>query len=99
MHEDIRAIRCPTLVLVGEADRGTDITMARTLHERIAGSELAVLPPGGPLLVRRGGRRLRPRAPRPPRAGLRPAPSGAGHGGEDRSAVIATLGYLAGMRS
>ena len=44
LREAIGAIRCPTLILVGEEDRGTDITMARTMHERIAGSELAVLP-------------------------------------------------------
>jgi 3-oxoadipate enol-lactonase len=44
LREDIRAIRCPTLILVGEEDRGTDITMARAMHERIAGSELAVIP-------------------------------------------------------
>ena len=44
MREDIRAIRCPTLILVGEEDRGTDITMARAMHERIEGSELAVIP-------------------------------------------------------
>jgi 3-oxoadipate enol-lactonase len=43
-REDIRAIRCPTLILVGEEDRGTDITMARAMHERIAGSELTVIP-------------------------------------------------------
>src|SRR6266850_1957576 len=40
----IHAIRCPTLILVGEEDRGTDITMARAMHERIAGSELTVIP-------------------------------------------------------
>src|SRR5262245_52469783 len=44
LREDIRAIRCPVLILVGEEDRGTDITMARTMHERIAGSELVVIP-------------------------------------------------------
>ena len=44
MREDIRAIRCPTLIPVGEEDRGTDITMARAMHERIAGSELTVIP-------------------------------------------------------
>lgn len=44
LREEIRAIRCPTLVLIGEEDRGTDITMARTMHERIAGSELRVIP-------------------------------------------------------
>ncbi len=44
IREEIRAIRCPTLILVGDEDRGTDISMARTMHERIAGSELQVLP-------------------------------------------------------
>lgn len=44
LREEIRAIRCPTLVLIGDQDRGTDITMARTMHERIAGSELVVIP-------------------------------------------------------
>lgn len=44
LREEIRAIRCPTLILIGEEDRGTDITMARTMHERIQGSELVVLP-------------------------------------------------------
>src|SRR6266851_6123366 len=44
LREEIRAIRCPTLILVGEKDRGTDITMARAMHERIAGSELTVIP-------------------------------------------------------
>jgi 3-oxoadipate enol-lactonase len=44
LREEIRAIRCPTLILVGEEDRGTDLTMARTMHERIRGSELVVIP-------------------------------------------------------
>jgi 3-oxoadipate enol-lactonase len=44
LREAIGAIRAPTLVLVGEEDRGTDITMASAMHERIAGSQLAVLP-------------------------------------------------------
>ena len=44
LREAIGAIRCPTLILVGEEDRGTDITMANTMHQRIAGAELAVLP-------------------------------------------------------
>ncbi len=43
LREAIGAIRCPTLILVGEEDRGTDITMANTMHQRIAGAELAVL--------------------------------------------------------
>ena len=29
---------------MGDEDRGTDITMARTMHQRIAGSELSVIP-------------------------------------------------------
>jgi 3-oxoadipate enol-lactonase len=44
LREAIAAIRCPTLILVGEQDHGTDLSMARTMHERIAGSELVVLP-------------------------------------------------------
>lgn len=44
LREEIRAIRCPTLILVGEEDRGTDIGMARTMHDAIAGSELVVIP-------------------------------------------------------
>jgi 3-oxoadipate enol-lactonase len=44
LREAIRAIRCPTLILVGEQDHGTDLSMAKTMHERIAGSELSVLP-------------------------------------------------------
>ncbi len=31
-------------MLVGEEDRGTDMGMARTMHERIKGSELRVIP-------------------------------------------------------
>jgi 3-oxoadipate enol-lactonase len=44
LREAIGAIRCPTLILVGDEDRGTDITMATTMHERIPGSQLVVLP-------------------------------------------------------
>jgi len=44
LRESIRAVSCPTLILVGDEDRGTDITMARTMHQRIAGSELSVIP-------------------------------------------------------
>ena len=44
LRDAIGAIRCPTLILVGEEDRGTDITMANTMHQRIPGAELAVLP-------------------------------------------------------
>ena len=44
LTERIGAIRCPTLVVVGEQDPGTPPAMARVIHERIAGSELLVLP-------------------------------------------------------
>ena len=40
----IGAIRCPTLVVVGEQDPGTTPAMARTIHERITGSQLLILP-------------------------------------------------------
>jgi 3-oxoadipate enol-lactonase len=44
IREDIRDIRCPTLILVGEEDRGTDLGMAKAMHERIPGSVLTVIP-------------------------------------------------------
>jgi 3-oxoadipate enol-lactonase len=44
LTEPIGAIRCPTLVVVGEQDPGTPPAMARIIHERIAGSELLVIP-------------------------------------------------------
>ncbi len=44
LTERIRAIRCPTLVVVGDQDPGTPPAMARVLHERIAGSKLLVIP-------------------------------------------------------
>ena len=44
LTDRICAIRCPTLVMVGEKDPGTPPAMARVLHERIAGSCLLVLP-------------------------------------------------------
>ncbi|HEV2055291.1 MAG TPA: alpha/beta fold hydrolase [Methylomirabilota bacterium] len=44
LSERVRAIRCPTLVVVGEQDPGTPPAMARVIHERIVGSELLVLP-------------------------------------------------------
>lgn len=40
----IAAIRCPTLMVVGEDDPGTPPSMARTIAERIPGARLAVLP-------------------------------------------------------
>jgi 3-oxoadipate enol-lactonase len=44
LTERIAAIRCPALVVVGERDPGTPPAMARVIHERIAGSELVVIP-------------------------------------------------------
>lgn len=44
LREEIRAIRCPALILIGEEDHGTDITMARTMLERIPGAEMEILP-------------------------------------------------------
>jgi pimeloyl-ACP methyl ester carboxylesterase len=36
-------IRTPTLIIVGDLDRGTPMTAARELHERIPGSQLAIV--------------------------------------------------------
>ena len=44
LTERIGAIRCPTLVVVGEQDPGTPPAMARMIHERIPGSGLLVIP-------------------------------------------------------
>ncbi|MGH7388676.1 MAG: alpha/beta fold hydrolase [Candidatus Rokuibacteriota bacterium] len=43
LREAIRAIRCPTLVVVGEQDGGTSPAMARVMAEAIAGARLEVL--------------------------------------------------------
>lgn len=43
-RESIRAITTPTLVIVGEQDPATPVQAARLIHERIAGSELVILP-------------------------------------------------------
>lgn len=40
LHE----IRLPTLIVTGEQDRGSNPRMARLMHDRIAGSELVILP-------------------------------------------------------
>jgi 3-oxoadipate enol-lactonase len=44
LTERIDTIRCPALVVVGERDPGTPPAMARVIHERIAGSDLLVIP-------------------------------------------------------
>lgn len=43
LTERIAAVRCPTLVVVGEQDPGTPPAMARVIHERIADAQLLVL--------------------------------------------------------
>ena len=43
-RESIKAITVPTLVVVGELDPGTPVSAAQAIHERIAGSELVVIP-------------------------------------------------------
>jgi 3-oxoadipate enol-lactonase len=37
-------IKLPTLIMVGEEDPGTPVAAAEAIHERIAGSQLVVLP-------------------------------------------------------
>jgi len=44
LRDRLGAIRCPTLVVVGERDPGTPPAMARILHESIPGSRLVMLP-------------------------------------------------------
>lgn len=43
-RESIKAISAPTLVIVGELDPGTPVSAAQAIHERIADSELVVIP-------------------------------------------------------
>jgi 3-oxoadipate enol-lactonase len=43
LTERIAAIRCPTLVVVGEQDPGTSPAMARVIHKRIPDAQLLVL--------------------------------------------------------
>lgn len=43
-RETIRVISLPTLVLVGAEDPSTPVAAAQLIHERIAGSELVVIP-------------------------------------------------------
>lgn len=40
----LKEIRCPILVIVGEDDPGTPVTMAREIHEHAPGSRLVILP-------------------------------------------------------
>lgn len=47
--KDLAGISVPTLVVVGEDDAASPVDVAREMHERIPGSELAVLPQAGHL--------------------------------------------------
>jgi 3-oxoadipate enol-lactonase len=44
LTDRIASIAAPTLVLVGEEDPGTPVEAAQIIHDRIRGSELAVIP-------------------------------------------------------
>lgn len=43
LTDQLPSISVPTLVIVGEDDPGTPVAAARTIHERIRGSELVIL--------------------------------------------------------
>ena len=40
----LKEVACPTLVVVGELDPGTPVSMAQDIHRAMPGSELVVLP-------------------------------------------------------
>lgn len=42
--DKLASIRTPTLVIVGEEDMGTPVSVARELHARIEGSKLVIIP-------------------------------------------------------
>lgn len=44
LADKLHEIRLPTLIVTGEEDRGSNPRMARLMHDRIAGSELVILP-------------------------------------------------------
>lgn len=44
LTERIPTIKVPTLIVAGEEDQGTPVTASRTIKERIAGSELVIIP-------------------------------------------------------
>ena len=43
LTDKIGAIKLPTLIVVGEEDQGTPVAASRTMHEKIAGSDLVIL--------------------------------------------------------
>ncbi|MGH9810910.1 MAG: alpha/beta fold hydrolase, partial [Terriglobia bacterium] len=44
VESDLARIKAPTLVVTGENDIGSNPRMARHIHDRMAGSELRILP-------------------------------------------------------
>ena len=44
LTDKLKAVTCPTLVIVGEQDPGAPPEVARAIHAAIAGSELVVIP-------------------------------------------------------
>ncbi len=40
----LKHIKCPTLIIVGEQDPGTPVAMARDIHNAMPGSELVIIP-------------------------------------------------------
>jgi len=42
--DEVKAIRCPTLIITGENDEGSTPAMSEALHQRIAGSRLTIVP-------------------------------------------------------
>jgi 3-oxoadipate enol-lactonase len=40
----LKDVKCPALVIVGEQDPGTPVSMAREIHENLPGSELEIIP-------------------------------------------------------
>ena len=40
----LKDVKIPTLVIVGEQDPGTPVSMAREIHENLPGSELVIIP-------------------------------------------------------
>ncbi|MBA3944705.1 MAG: alpha/beta hydrolase [Herpetosiphonaceae bacterium] len=47
----VSAITVPTLILVGEQDRMTPLKYSQWLHERIAGSQLVIIPAAGHMVM------------------------------------------------
>jgi 3-oxoadipate enol-lactonase len=43
LTDKIAAVKTPTLIVVGEDDQGTPVAASRTMHEKIAGSDLVII--------------------------------------------------------